>query len=639
MTGAEPGVLRPLGPDDPREIAGYQLLAKVGEGGMGAVYLTRTRGRQPVALKVIRREFARNPDFRARFEQEVQAARRVSGYHIVPVLDHDVSGEEPWIATAYVPGLPLDDALTGHGPLPLPATLQLIGCTAQALHSVHSASVIHRDLKPSNILLGSDGPWVIDFGIARAADSSQLTQTGGFIGTPQYMSPEHALGRKVTAATDIFALGLIAAVVATGRHPYGDASGLSIAALIANTEQMPPDLSGYPAPLRPLLEACLAADPAARPAPAALADWCRQASGRELRDFTDWLPQQIAKEIVRREEAAAQPPAAQPPAGRAPDPTAGSGFGPTYPATQMADSGGYPPTQAAPAGPGPYGPGAPAGPGGYGPAQSAATPGPGQGFASAAQPPAAPGPGQGFAPAAGYAPPAQTAAPTPAGPAAGGTGRGRSGARRGRSPMPIVLGGVLAAALIGGGIWVFSQSGEKDPAKQHGQASPSPNSSSRGTTTAATDYEEISQGVKLTLDYPPSTTGSRATDLDGPRQEKGVANEQLVNNFDMELKMEHNLLSTNTSFSRALSADPKLCAAAARKNELAHRLGPAELNGPDALIGKGELLCTVTTKGNLALLKITDVKPYVRDPEWPDLHNGPHIPTYEAELTVWKPKG
>lgn len=158
MPNADHAVLRPLGPDDPREIAGYQLLAKIGEGGMGSVFLSRTRGNQPVALKVIRREFAQDQDFRARFEHEVQAARRVQGYHIVPVLDHDTSGEQPWLATAYVPGMALDDALAAHGPLPLPAAFQLIGCTAQALHAVHAASVVHRDLKPSNILLGSSGP-------------------------------------------------------------------------------------------------------------------------------------------------------------------------------------------------------------------------------------------------------------------------------------------------------------------------------------------------------------------------------------------------------------------------------------------------------------------------------------------------
>ncbi|WP_406109608.1 protein kinase [Streptomyces sp. NBC_01003] len=303
MSDDHEAFLKPLEPDDPREVSGYRLTARIGEGGMGAVYFTHTRGGQPAALKLIRREFARNPDFRARFKAEALAARRVSGYHIVPVVDHNVDSEEPWIASAYVPGVPLGEALTAYGPLPLPAVFELVGCVAQALGNVHAASVIHRDLKPGNILLGSQGPWVIDFGIARAADTTQLTRTGGVIGTPQFMSPEQALGQKVTPATDVFALGLIGAVAATGRHPYGEVRGVSIAASIANTELRPPDLSGYPAPLRPLLDACLLVDPGQRPTPAALAERCAEAAERQLRDFDGWLPAPLAKEIGRREVA------------------------------------------------------------------------------------------------------------------------------------------------------------------------------------------------------------------------------------------------------------------------------------------------------------------------------------------------
>lgn len=205
MNSAENGGhLGPLGPDDPRDVAGYRLLARIGEGGMGSVYLSRTRGNQPVALKVIRREYAQDEEFRRRFEQEATSARRVQGYHIVPVVDHDTTGPQPWLATVYVPGLALDRVLALHGPLPLPAVLQLTGCAAEALHAVHKAGVIHRDLKPSNILVGSDGPWIIDFGIARAADATQLTRSGGLIGTPQFMSPEHANGQEQTPAADIF---------------------------------------------------------------------------------------------------------------------------------------------------------------------------------------------------------------------------------------------------------------------------------------------------------------------------------------------------------------------------------------------------------------------------------------------------
>ncbi|MFE6846711.1 protein kinase [Streptomyces sp. NPDC057686] len=149
--------------------------AKVGEGGMGCVCLSRTRRNQPVALKVIRREFAREQDFRVRFEREVQAARRVQGCHIVPVLGHDTGGQQPWLATAFFPGPALDDALAAHGPLPLPAVFQLIGCTARALRFIDAASVVHRGLKPSNILLGSDGrlPAPLTAQIARREESAQ----------------------------------------------------------------------------------------------------------------------------------------------------------------------------------------------------------------------------------------------------------------------------------------------------------------------------------------------------------------------------------------------------------------------------------------------------------------------------------
>ncbi|MFD4647035.1 serine/threonine-protein kinase [Streptomyces sp. NPDC058441] len=290
MTNGIDDILAPLEPVDPRETAGYRLLARLGEGGMGTVYLSHTRGGQPVAFKVIRREYGQDPDFRRRFEQEVRAARRVQGYHLVPVVDHDTAGALPWIASAFVPGLSLADALVAYGPLPLPAVFQLVGCTARALGSIHAADVVHRDLKPGNILLGSTGPYVIDFGIAQAADATQLTRSGGVIGTPQYMSPEHALGEPVTAATDLFSLGLIAAVAATGRHPYSEGGATALGVRIANTERTPPDLSGYSAPLRTLLERCLTAEPAARITTDELAELCEREAGRPLRTFDSWLP-------------------------------------------------------------------------------------------------------------------------------------------------------------------------------------------------------------------------------------------------------------------------------------------------------------------------------------------------------------
>ncbi|MFF3071886.1 serine/threonine-protein kinase [Kitasatospora sp. NPDC057936] len=303
MTSQDHTGMPPLRPGDPRDVAGYPLLRRIGEGGMGAVYLSRTRGGQPVAIKVIREEFARDGEFRRRFEQEVRAARTVQGYHVVPVIDHDTGGTTPWLACRYVPGLALDQALGGFGPLPLTTVFQVVGCVAEALRAVHAAGIVHRDLKPSNVLLASDGPWVIDFGIARAEDGTRLTASGSMIGTPHFMSPEQALGEPVTQAGDVFALGLIAAVAATERHPYGEGSAITLATRIANTEYRPPDLSGYQPELRALLARCLHADPAARATPEELADLCNRVLPRPLRAFEHWLPAPLAGEIRRRETA------------------------------------------------------------------------------------------------------------------------------------------------------------------------------------------------------------------------------------------------------------------------------------------------------------------------------------------------
>ncbi|MFI5807819.1 serine/threonine-protein kinase [Streptomyces sp. NPDC051561] len=316
--------LRPLRADDPREIAGYALEARIGEGGMGTVFLTRTRGNQPVALKLIRREYADSAEFRQRFAREVTVSRQVHGYHIVPVVDHDsgnpavrggsTSGHDgstsgqgasrsPWLATRFVPGIPLDDALDAYGPLPTATVLQLLCCAARALDAIHSAGVIHRDVKPGNLLLASDGPWMLDFGIARAAGALTLTTVGRLVGTPKYMSPEHALGRRLTPAADVFALGLIGALAATGEHPYGRGHGLAVAARIAGTDREPPDLGAVPEPLREIVRRCLAAAAADRPSAAEVAESCRTAAGHDVRDFKEWLPAPVAADVREREAA------------------------------------------------------------------------------------------------------------------------------------------------------------------------------------------------------------------------------------------------------------------------------------------------------------------------------------------------
>lgn len=418
-------------------MAGYRLLARIGEGGMGSVYLSRTRGNQPVALKVIRREYAQDEEFRRRFEQEAAAARRVQGYHIVPVVDHDTTGPQPWLATVYVPGLALDRVLALHGTLPLSTVLQLTGCAAEALHAVHKAGVIHRDMKPSNILIGSDGPWIIDFGIARAADATQLTRSGGLIGTPQFMSPEHANGQEQTPAADIFSLGLIAAVAATGRHPYGDSGAITLATKIANTEFRPPDLTSYPEPLRTVLERTLAADPAARPSPSELAALCEELAERPLRDFTDWLPAPVAAGIARQEQLAGEQGALAgggDPAGASAEADVSAGSG---------DSAGAAGATTVPPGDGSRGavpPNSPT-PGGYTPTQ---TPGGGQPTQHAPARP--PQPASGPAPSS---PPSATAA------------------ARSRTPL-VVVAAALAVVVVATAAWVFTRDDDKDTSAQGG---------------------------------------------------------------------------------------------------------------------------------------------------------------------------
>ncbi|MFF3321980.1 serine/threonine-protein kinase [Streptomyces sp. NPDC002889] len=297
---------QPLRDDDPREIAGYVLAARIGEGGMGTVFLTRTRdGRHPVALKLIRREHAQSENFRKRFAREVAAARRVHGHHLAPVVDHDAEGPQPWLATRYVPGLPLDAALAEFGPLPVDCVLQLTAGAAQALHAVHTAGVIHRDVKPGNLLLTAQGPWLLDFGIARAADgTSVLTTVGRMVGTPKYMSPEHALGRPLTPASDVFTLGLVAAEAATGHHPYGEGGGFVVATRIAGTAHEPPDLSAHPAALRQVLAAALAARPEDRPSAAEMEQLCGRAAQRDVGRFGGWLPKRVAAAVTGIERAA-----------------------------------------------------------------------------------------------------------------------------------------------------------------------------------------------------------------------------------------------------------------------------------------------------------------------------------------------
>ncbi|MFJ9027486.1 serine/threonine-protein kinase [Streptomyces sp. NPDC102274] len=272
--------------DDPQRIGAYRLLARLGAGGMGQVYLARSDRGRTVAVKLVHQELAEQEQFRSRFRQEVAAARRVGGTWTAPVLDADTEAPVPWVATGYVAGpslhmvvsgrpggsaLPADGAGGGHGPLPERSVRILASGLAHALQDIHGAGLIHRDLKPSNVLVTIDGPRVIDFGIARALETvadevtgESLTRTGTLIGSPGFMAPEQVRGDRVTAACDVFCLGSVLAYAATGRPPFG-AADTSVHALMFRIAQEEPDLTGLPEVLAELVRGCLEKDPAARP--------------------------------------------------------------------------------------------------------------------------------------------------------------------------------------------------------------------------------------------------------------------------------------------------------------------------------------------------------------------------------------
>ncbi|WP_460066822.1 bifunctional serine/threonine-protein kinase/ABC transporter substrate-binding protein [Streptomyces sp. YKOK-I1] len=262
-----------LRPGDPQAVGGHRLLGRLGAGGMGVVYLARTPGGALVALKVIRAEYAADPDFRVRFRREAEAvgrlgeqvATRPGGRWLVPVTAADPEAREPWLATAYVPGPPLTDAVARYGPLP-PESVRVLGARlAEALAEVHTAGLVHRDVKPDNVLLALDGPRLIDFGIARSADATALTASDVVIGSPGYLSPEQARAGgadRVGPPSDVFSLACVLAHASTGRRPFGTGTP---AAVVYRTVHGDADLTGVPDALLPLLTACLSKDPGERP--------------------------------------------------------------------------------------------------------------------------------------------------------------------------------------------------------------------------------------------------------------------------------------------------------------------------------------------------------------------------------------
>ncbi|WP_424871880.1 protein kinase domain-containing protein [Streptomyces sp. SAI-229] len=416
-----------LGPGDPAGIGAYRLLARLGAGGMGQVYLARSDRGRTVAVKLIRRELAQQEEFRARFRQEVHAARQVGGDWTAPVLDADTEAPVPWVATGYVAGPSLQQVVGhDHGALPERSVRILAAGLAHALKDIHAAGIVHRDLKPSNVLVTIDGPRVIDFGIARALETvtdGGLTRTGALVGSPGFMAPEQVRGDRITPACDVFCLGSVLAYAATGTFPFGTANS-GVHALMFRIAQEEPDLAGVPEGIADLVRDCLKKDPAARPT----LDRVLERTGAEDtvaggRSRDPWLPgalvAQLGRHAVRLLDAedpqtptppapagapsAAWPPVPPGPGGAAAPGTPAAGqpgsSGPGYPGAPAAGSGGSAGT-AGPAGQ----PGVPAGP--------------------AAGQPGSSGPGYPGAPAAGSGGSAGTAGPAgqpgvPAGPAAG----------------------------------------------------------------------------------------------------------------------------------------------------------------------------------------------------------------------------
>ncbi len=295
--------MEPLAADDPQQVGGYRLHARLGAGGMGQVFLGFSPAGRAVAVKVVHRQFARDPDFVRRFGREVEAARAVSGAYTAPVVAAGPSDDPPWLATVFVPGPSLAEVIAHAGPLPEPAVWKLAGGLIEALQAVHASGLVHRDLKPANVLLAVDGPRLIDFGISRALEGAAMSVTSLIVGTPAFMSPEQAAGFQVGPASDVFALGSVIAFAATGAAPFGagPSSPVVVAYRVVHSQ---PDLSHVPASLTKLVADCLAKAPADRPQLAQLMDAVKDGSAPDQADWPGgYWPEPVAEMVSSRQDS------------------------------------------------------------------------------------------------------------------------------------------------------------------------------------------------------------------------------------------------------------------------------------------------------------------------------------------------
>ncbi|WP_055714065.1 serine/threonine-protein kinase [Streptomyces torulosus] len=318
--------MRSLDPGDPSAIGGYPLLAVLGAGGMGQVFLSRTASGRPLALKTLRAEFGLDPGFEERFAREIASSDQVRSPWTASVVDYSPAGQRPqWLATEYVAAPSLSDWVERSGPLPEPAVRALAAELAEGLRAVHRAGLAHRDVKPSNVLLARRHPLLIDFGIARAADDTRHTRTGGVIGSPGYMAPEQAAGGISSEPGDVFSLGATLVYAATGKGPFlHPGENPSAAQLLYRIVHEEPALHGVPQELAPLLAACLHKAPQARPSAAELMERIGAAPG----SWAAALPQGLSGDIAAREaesQALLQRPVVLPPPPQTAPPT---GFGP-----------------------------------------------------------------------------------------------------------------------------------------------------------------------------------------------------------------------------------------------------------------------------------------------------------------------